>query len=394
MDARVKTGLEVFVDKIPIWARGRKAALLCHQASVDKDLCHSRERLSQILGKDLVCLFSPQHGLFAEKQDNMVESSDEIDPDTGLPVYSLYGSTREPKQAHLSGIDLFIIDLQDVGCRVYTYVWTMLLVMRACARHGKAVAILDRPNPIGGLQVEGNILSKDQYSFVGMAPIPMRHGMTIGELALLLKEVEGLDLELHVVPMKGWERWMYFDQTGLPWVWPSPNMPALDTAIVYPGQVVLEGTNLSEGRGTTRPFEVFGAPYIDSIWLKAKLEGLGLTGVVFRPQYFEPTFNKWQGQRCKGFQIHVTDRLGFRPYLTTLLLLSLIIVHHKDRFEWKAPPYEYEHERLPADLIIGDSSLRQAVEWGIGPEELFSMFEKDQKDFLELRQPYLLYDIG
>ncbi len=321
----------------------------------------------------------------------MKESADEIDPASGLPVFSLYGQIREPVPSQLSHLDLLLIDLQDVGCRVYTYIWTMFLSMKACAREGKAVAVLDRPNPLGGVKIEGNLVADCCRSFVGMAPIPMRHGMTMGELALFLRDWACLDLELHVVRLKGWERDMYFDQTGLPWVWPSPNMPTLDTALVYPGQVILEGTNLSEGRGTTRPFEVFGAPYLDPGWLAASIKDIGLKGMVLREQYFEPTFNKWQGVRCKGFQIHVTDRDAFNPYLTSLTLLSLIAVHHGSSFAWNDPPYEYEYHRLPADLIIGDEAVRQAVEQGARPGDFLSLWSGHLDGFREQRRASLLY---
>ncbi len=389
---KIGTGLEVFLDEVPNWAKGRRLGLLCHQASVDSSYAHAKDLVKAALpAGGLTCLFSPQHGLYAEKQDNMIESADEVDSTTGLPVFSLYGQTRAPTEDQLSHIDLLLVDLQDVGCRVYTYVWTLFLAMQACAKAGKGVAVLDRPNPIGGLAVEGNILEEGCYSFVGMAPLPMRHGMTLGELALFLKDWGMLDLELHVVEMRGWERAMYFDMTGLPWVWPSPNMPTLDTALVYPGQVVLEGTNLSEGRGTTRPFEVFGAPYMDSLHLKKELDSFGLEGFVLRQQYFEPTFHKWAGERCSGLQIHVTDRERFQPYLTTLSILSCVARHHSCCFSWKEPPYEYEYHRLPADLIIGDGKVRKAVERGEGPEELSFMWTEDLEKFQEIRRPYLLY---
>ncbi len=389
--SRVITGLDALLEDAPGWIRGRRLGLLCHQASVDSRLIHAKDLVSAAFPGQLTCLFSPQHGLYSEKQDNMIESADAIDPAAGLPVFSLYGKTREPVASQLSDMDILLVDLQDVGCRVYTYIWTMFLAMRACARHGKGLAVLDRPNPIGGLQVEGNLVAECCRSFVGMAPIPMRHGMTMGELALFLRDWASLDLELHVVSLRGWKRHMYFDQTGLPWVWPSPNMPTLDTALVYPGQVILEGTNLSEGRGTTRPFEVFGAPYLDPAWLITRAGDAGLKGMVLREQYFEPTFNKWKGKRCGGVQIHVVDRETFEPYLATLTLLSLISARYRQEFAWRPPPYEYEYDRLPADLITGDKRLREAVEQGAGREEIAASWAGQLEEFSERKRPFLLY---
>jgi uncharacterized protein YbbC (DUF1343 family) len=389
---KVLTGLEVFVESPPSWGQGRRIGLLCNQASVDGSLNHAKDRIASSLSGGLTCLFSPQHGLYSEKQDNMMESPDERDPELDLPVHSLYGRDREPSDRQLSGIDLLLIDLQDVGCRVYTFIWTMYLAMKACARAGVAVGVLDRPNPLGGETTEGNLLAADCESFVGLAPIPMRHGMTVGELARFFLREQQLDLELHVVPMQGWERSMPFEDTGLPWVWPSPNMPTPGTARVYPGQVLWEGTNVSEGRGTTKPFELFGAPYFDCTALAREMEKGRLPGFVLRVQRFEPTFQKWAGRRCEGFEIHVDDPARYRPYLTSLVLLSLAKKLHPQDFAWREPPYEYEFERLPADLIIGDKRVRTAVEAGVGPAELQSIWEDDLQEFNEQRRAFLLYD--
>ena len=340
---------------------------------------------------ELNAIFSPQHGLFADKQDNMQESDHCTDPELGLPVFSLYGERREPDPAWFDQIDILLIDLQDTGCRVYTYIWTMLLCMRICAKCGVAVGVLDRPNPLGGHQLEGNLLQDTLHSFVGLAPVPMRHGMTIGEMAAFFRDTENLDLELHICRMDGWRRWMYFPDTGLPWVWPSPNMPTFDTAGVYPGQVVLEGTNLSEGRGTTKPFEVFGAPFLDIARLGDRMSRWNLKGFILRPQLFEPTFHKWKGCTCRGFQIHVTEPEKFDSYLVTLALLSAVNRLHPEEFEWKEPPYEYEFERLPADLIIGNTAVRKAVEQGRAPEELYEMWNNEMEEFRETRKKWLLY---
>lgn len=385
----ISTGLDVVLDDPPSWMKGRHFGLLCNQASVDSRLVHAKDLLRGRFPGQLMCLFSPQHGIDAEKQDNMVESPDERNARLGLPVFSLYGERRSPTPDQIGGLDLVLVDLQDVGCRVYTFIWTLYLLMEACARMGVGVVILDRPNPIGGEATEGNLLRRGFFSFVGYAPIPMRHGMTIGELAGYF--AASLDIELHVVPMRGWQRGMDFASTGLPWVWPSPNMPTLDTARVYPGQVILEGTNLSEGRGTTRPFEVFGAPFLDQEGIGRDFSGSGLKGAVLREQCFEPTFHKWCGQRCRGFQIHVTDPVVFEPYLFTLSLLSFVARRHPDEFAWRQPPYEYEFERLPADLIIGDQRVRDAVEAGAAPGEIRALWQDDLGRFNESRRRFLLY---
>ncbi|MGC9023122.1 MAG: exo-beta-N-acetylmuramidase NamZ family protein, partial [Dissulfurimicrobium sp.] len=298
---------------------------------------------------------------------------------------------RVPEPWQLYDIELFLVDIQDIGCRVYTFIWTMYLAMKACAKAGIGMVVLDRPNPIGGCLVEGNLLDEGLKSFVGLAPIPMRHGMTVGELARFFVWLEDLDLELHVVRMDGWRRDMDFQDTGLPWIWPSPNIPTVDTALVYPGQVVLEGTNLSEGRGTTRPFEVFGAPYLDIVRFKSAVERLALPGFVLREQYFEPTFHKWAGKRCRGFQIHVIDKRRYRPYLTTLSIVSLAKKLHPIDFQWREPPYEYDFERLPIDLIIGSETVRKAVEVGDGLEGIESLWHRDMEEFLRLRSRFLLY---
>ncbi len=385
------TGLEALLRDPPPWIQGRRFGLLCNQASVDKSYRHAKDLLASRFPGQLTCLFSPQHGLQAEKQDNMVESPHGWDAGLGIPVFSLYAENRSPSSCQLDELDLVLVDLQDVGCRVYTYIWTLLLLMDACACRGKGVAILDRPNPIGGAKVEGNLLDPGLFSFVGHAAIPMRHGMTMGELAGFLASDKGLDLELHVVRLEGWQREWDFSLTGLPWVWPSPNMPTLDTARVYPGQVVLEGTCLSEGRGTTRPFEVFGAPFLDLAGIRADFERMGLAGCVLRDQCFEPTFQKWQGNRCRGFQIHVTDFGLYEPYVTTLALLSSIKRRHPEDFFWRDPPYEYEFTRLPADLIIGDRRVREAVESGAGPNELRSLWQEGLKEFAARRERFFLY---
>ena len=387
----ITTGLEKLISSPPAWFKNRELGLLCNQASVNSRFIHARDLISQISEKRLQCLFSPQHGLYADRQDNMQESDHCTDPDLGIPVFSLYGKTRKPEPEWLRDIDILVIDLQDVGCRVYTYIWTMLLCMKKCAECGTAVAVLDRPNPIGGEAVEGNLLKDDCRSFVGLAPIPMRHGMTIGELALYFRDFLKLDIELHVLEMQGWKRSMLFPDNGLPWVWPSPNMPTYDTASVYPGQVILEGTNISEGRGTTRPFEVFGAPFFDTKAISRQLSKWHLSGFFLRKQLFEPTFHKWAGEQCWGFQVHVTAPEKFDSFLFTLALLSAVKRIHGDDFKWKEPPYEYEFERLPADLIIGDRRVREAVEQWASPAQMEEMWRQEVEEFRQQRRKWLLY---
>lgn len=358
----VRTGLEQFLETPPDGIAGARLGLLCNPASVDRRFRHSRLRIAERLPGRLAALYSPQHGFFAEKQDNMIESDHMTDPVLRIPVYSLYGETRIPTPEMLAPIDVLLIDLQDVGTRVYTFVYTMSYCMEAAGRLGKRVVVLDRPNPVGGAAIEGNLLSPEAASFVGRFPIPMRHGLTIGELARLFQRRFGVECDLTVIPMAGWRRAMTYRETGLPWVAPSPNLPTPESAMVYPGQVIWEGTHVSEGRGTTQPFELFGAPYFDTEKIFASLGNEHPPGAVLRPCRFEPTANKWAGRVCSGFQIHVTDPGAFRPYGTALRLLRAVLACHGDAFAWKAPPYEYEHERLPMDLILGDGKVRRRLE--------------------------------
>ena len=390
-DRKVATGLQRVAEGRCHEVFEGRLGLLCNQASVDGEIRHAKEIFASIFPGRLTALFSPQHGFFADKQDNMVESDDILDPTLGIPVFSLYGESRSPLPHQLELIDTLVVDLQDVGCRVYTFVWTMLLAMEACSRAGKRMVVLDRPNPIGGA-VEGNLLRPQLTSFVGLHPLPMRHGMTMGELALLFRWERKLDLDLQIVTMEGWRRDLYFADTGLPWIWPSPNMPHMETALVYPGTVLLEGTNVSEGRGTTRPFETFGAPWMDPRQLAQVLHEMEADhGVILREQWFEPTFHKWAGQTCRGLQIHVVDNHLFRPYRLGLALLAAMARLYPDTFSWRPPPYEYEYERLPMDLLIGDTEIRRAVGSGRDPRELEPLWEEELSRFMERRKPFLLY---
>jgi uncharacterized protein YbbC (DUF1343 family) len=324
-------------------------------------------------------------------QDNMVESSDFIHPRFGIPAFSLYGESRSPAAKMLDLIDILIIDLQDVGTRVYTFITTMAYCLQAAAHRGKKIVVLDRPNPIGGDQVEGNLLREDCRSFVGVHPLPMRHGLTIGELALLFNDHLGIHCELEVIAMEGWRRSMMFSETGLSWVFPSPNMPSPETALVYPGQVLLEGTNLSEGRGTTRPFELFGAPFIDPFIIREKVDQRQLPGVTLREAYFQPAFNKWQGRLCGGLQLHVTEPRLFKPYITTLALLQDVLALYPGQFSWSDPPYEYETVKMPIDIIAGDRGIREALEQQRPVDELESSWQADLQAFTQQAKKYHLY---
>jgi uncharacterized protein YbbC (DUF1343 family) len=411
--APVRTGLEVLARARPKWLRGRRVGLLMHPASVSSRFVPAREIVSSICGPHLKALFSPQHGLAGEKQDNMVESAHAFDAELNIPVYSLYSETRSPTPAMLADIDLLLIDLQDVGTRVYTFEWTTALALEACAVAGREVVILDRPNPLGGLGIEGNLIRPGFTSFVGLSPVPMRHGLTLGELAALVNarldgpggggrgkpspRRDGIGqrcpgrCDLTVLPMAGWRRRMLFPDTGLPWVSPSPNMPTYDTAVVYPGQVLLEGTNLSEGRGTTRPFELFGAPFLDISEVRLRFEARRLLGVTLRDHAFEPTFHKWAGEVCRGFQIQVTDVAAYRPYLTTLALLQDIIAVHRDRFAWREPPYEYVTDRRPIDVLTGDPAVREALESGSDLNALERSWRREIAGFQQEARRFWLY---
>jgi uncharacterized protein YbbC (DUF1343 family) len=389
----ISLGIEQLILSPPEWIKQSKLGLLCNQASTDSRLLHSRDLLSSCFPSRLTCLFTPQHGFFSEKQDNMIESNHGLDPVCGVPVYSLYSSKRRPTREMFDLFDVLVIDLFDVGTRVYTFLYTMAYCLEAAAEYGKKVVVLDRPNPLGGNCVEGNIIKNDCYSFVGLYPLPMRHGLTFGELAILLSRHFNIGAELEVIPMQGWRRKMLYKDTGLPWVFPSPNMPSPATALVYPGQVIWEGTNISEGRGTCLPFELFGAPFIAHDALLSKMgETLEMDGCFLRPLIFEPTSNKWAGQACKGFQIHVTDPAAFRPYRTSLALLQAVMQLYPEAFHYKEPPYEYEYERLPMDLILGDRQLRLALEQGQNVMDLERSWQQDLDAFKNVRREVLLYN--
>lgn len=360
----VAIGLEVIARNPARTRPWGRCGLLVNQASVDRAITPSQLVLKKALRGRLAVLFSPQHGLFADKQDNMVESGHGRDVLSGLPYFSLYSEVREPKNEMLEGLDTVIVDIQDVGTRVYTFVYTMAGIMRRCAALGKKVVVLDRPNPIGGTRVEGNVLADDSRSFVGEYPLPMRHGMTIGELALWINGQESRPVEIEVVRMTGWKRAMHWHDTGRPWIMTSPNMPTPETAEVYPGMVLLEGTNLSEGRGTTMPFLTMGAPYLQDVetWLKTLRVLCNLSGLAIRPALFEPTFHKYAGQTCRGLQWIVLQPSRISAYQLGLGVLLATMHVAPEEFRFKDPPYEYETIRPPIQLLLGSSALARRLE--------------------------------
>ncbi|PYK46864.1 MAG: DUF1343 domain-containing protein [Verrucomicrobia bacterium] len=351
----VELPIDYLAELWPPELRGRRIGALLHPASVNSTLEHISQILERANGKlfQLCALFGPQHGYRGETQDNMIEWRSYEHPRLGIPVYSLYGEHREPTRQMLQELDLLLIDLQDVGARYYTFIWTMYLAMRACEGGNVHVIVLDRPNPINGVTVEGPKLNPDYRSLVGMHPIPVRHGKTIGELATQFRDECFPKCALTILPMKNWKRNMWFDQTGLSWVMPSPNMPTLDSATVYPGMCLLEGTNVSEGRGTTRPFEIFGAPWIDPENFCRELNALKLPGAYFREIFFQPTFQKFADELCGGAQLHVTDRNSFRPFETGIEVIRCIRGMYANHFQWKQPPYEYEFKKFPIEVLLG-----------------------------------------
>ena len=388
----VTPGLDGFVGgaDVALGLSDARLGLIAHPASVTSTLTHAADAV-RVAGYDLRALFGPQHGARGEKQDNMIESDPYTDPHTGLPVHSLYGEVRKPTPEMLDGLDALLFDLQDVGVRVYTFVWTMALAMEACAEAGVRFVVLDRPNPIGGLQREGPLTRKGYESFVGLHPVPLRHGLTCGEMACWLKEERGIACDLAVIRCDGWRRSMFWRDTGLPWVLSSPNLPSPKSCLVYPGMVLLEGTNLSEGRGTTLPFELFGAPWLDPARLVARLADARLAGVIFRPCHFEPTFQKHAGTLCGGAQLHVTDPRAFEPVRTAVEILVAANALAPSDFAWREPPYEYEETLPPIDILWGNPGLREGVEAGLDANDILLGLGAGLDDFAASVEPYLLY---
>jgi uncharacterized protein YbbC (DUF1343 family) len=390
----VSSGLDVLLTE-PAWRdrlRGKKVGLLVNPTAVTSSLVHAIEALTSA-DVQIVRLFGPEHGVRAEAQD-MESVEQQHDPISGLPVVSLYGHTFEsltPTAADLEGVELMLADLQDIGARYYTFCYTIGLVMKACGEAQIPVWVLDRPNPLGGQVVEGNIVEPAYRSFVGLQPLPTRHAMTMGELATFFARFCDWPCELEVVPMRGWRRDMWFDQTGLPWVMPSPNMPTLDTATIYPGQCLLEGTNMSEGRGTTRPFELFGAPYVDATRLKDALDACELPGVIWRLASFKPMFQKHAGQICRGLQWHISDRDAMRSLDASLCLIAACWRLFSPDFAWRTKAYEFVDDLPAIDLLLGAHGLREAIEAGEDPRPLMNAPSPARAEFDARRAQCLIY---
>jgi uncharacterized protein YbbC (DUF1343 family) len=395
--AMVATGLERLITESDLQMKFKgNIAYLCHSASVTKDLEHGLLALKRVFGSQLKKIFGPQHGFVTDVQDNMVETTHYTHPFFQLPVYSLYSETRIPTDEMLEGLDHIFVDLQDVGTRIYTYIYTMTLLMEACAKKGIEVVILDRPNPIDCQTLEGNILDLHYASFVGRHPIPVRHGLTMGEVALMHQKYWATQkCKLTVIEMKNYKRQMSYEETGLPWVIPSPNLPTVEAAYTFVGTVLYEGTNISEGRGTTRSLEIIGHPKIEAFGfhekLKPVLKEANLEGFILRPLVFLPTFQKHQGKPTGGYQIHVTDRKKFEPWRLCQYLLREMYHELGSDFAWKVPPYEYEYHKVPVDLINGTDELRLWVEKRGSEEEYQAIMRPNQEKYLEERKSILLY---
>lgn len=392
----VITGLERLLEEAELQKSLKgNIGLLCHSASVTRNYELAIPPLLSLFPSRLIKLFGPQHGFLCNVQDNMVESQDFIHPYFQLPVHSLYSQTRYPTEEMLKNINTIVVDLQDVGTRVYTYASTLTMLMEVCGRLGVEVVVLDRPNPIGGEKVEGNILHPEYTSFVGRYPMPQRHGLTMGELAKMAQKSFGVDCALRVITMKNWHRSQCFSETGLPWVLPSPNLPTVEGTYTFVGTVLFEGTNISEGRGTTRSLEILGHPLIEPFSFLKKIRPLfadfNLEGFALRPLIFTPTFQKHQGIPCGGFQIHVTDKKTFSPWRLGQFLCRQFYLQLGEHFTWKTPPYEYEYQRSPIDLINGSEGVRHWVESSGRWPELKRIEEAGRDEYMNKRENILLY---
>ena len=391
---RTVSGIDHLLSQPEKYLQGKTVGLIVNHTSLAGDGKHSITHFLSHSAFTLQALFAPEHGLNGTAQD-MIPIDNDVDLLSGLDIKSLYGKNKDslvPDPALLHDIDNLVFDIQDIGSRYYTFIYTMANCMIICKQAGTRMVVCDRPNPINGTSVEGNLVGEAWRSFVGQYPLPNRHGMTVGELARLFNEHFGIHCDLTVVPMSGWSREMWYDQTGMIWTPPSPNMPTLATATVYPGMCLIEGTLLSEGRGTTLPFEQIGAPFIDPHKLVARLETDShlLPGVFFRPQYFKPMFQKHAGEVCAGLQLHITDRDQFKPLLTTLALLRAIAEIYPDQLQWRTEPYEFVSDRLAIDLLYGNPKLRETIF-----TDSFSLPALEEREelsaFLPLRQEYLIY---
>lgn len=387
----IQVGLEVLLQDVPDVMRGRRIGLICNQSSVNHTFEHAADLMHGNSAFKLTALFGPQHGIRGDVQDNMIETDHGTDRKTGLPVHSLYSETREPTEKMLEDVDVLVFDMQDVGCRIYTFVYTLANCMRIAGRLGKPVVVCDRPNPINGVDTSGNILEPEYASFVGLFPLPTRHGMTVGELAQMFRDRFNVQCDLHIVPMVGWRREFWLDDTDAPWVMPSPNMPTLDTATVFPGAVHFEGTQLSEGRGTTKPFELIGAPYINPDDYAERLTAFALPGVIFRSCVFQPTFQKHAKVSCGGVQVHVVDREKFDSVLAGIAMVKVAHDMYPSEFRWKEPPYEYVFDKNPFDVISGTNKIREAIEQGTSLETIGQGWQAPLAEFESIRTPHLLY---
>lgn len=388
---RIRPGIEVLLSDKLASLRGQRIGLVCNQASVLPDLRHAADVFFEHPDIDLTTLFGPQHGIRGDVQYNMIETPHVRDTRTGLMVYSLYSETRVPTEEMVADIDTFVIDLQDVGCRIYTYTYTMANCMIAAAKFGKRVVVCDRPNPINGVTVEGNVTEKEFTSFVGQFELPTQPGMTIGEMARMFNEHWGIGCELEIIEMGGWRREMWHEETGLPWVLPSPNIPTIDTCAVFPATVHLEGTELSEGRGTTLPFELNGAPFIDPYAWAEELRKFDFPGVSFREAYFQPTFCEFAGQTCGGIQLHVTDRSAFTPVIVGIAMVKTAYDMYPNHFQWRQNAYEYEFGKNPFDVVCGTDKIRNAIETGEALDKIESGWQIELGAFKQVREKYLLY---
>ncbi|MCH8314247.1 MAG: DUF1343 domain-containing protein [Nitrospinae bacterium] len=391
---RIVTGLDILLADPERYLHGQSIGLAVNQTSVAGDHRHSIAHFKTHRWFKLKKIFAPEHGLYGIDQD-MVKVNDNHDPCSGLNVLSLYGDVAEslsPNPEQLADIDNLVFDIQDVGSRYYTFIYTLANCMEVCREAGVRMIVCDRPNPINGIAMEGNLVGENWRSFVGQYPIANRHGMTVGELAKMFNTTFGIACDLTVVPMRGWKRSMWHDQTGIPWIPTSPNMPTLETATVYPGMCLIEGTKLSEGRGTTLPFELVGAPFIDAHALAGQLKKEKLPGVIFRPQYFKPMFHKWQRESCGGVQLHVTDRNQFKPLLTGIAVIRVIQQLYPQQFAWRTEPYEFVKDRLAIDILYGNSDLRENfLKNGATLETIENSWNEELEEFRKLRQEFLMY---
>ncbi len=388
---QVKLGSEKSLATPRKYFNNNRVGLICNQASVTHQFEHTADLYFEHPEINLTTLFGPQHGIRGDVQDNMIETKHTFDKKTGLPIYSLYSEIRKPTKEMLENIDVLVFDLQDIGGRVYTFIYTMANAMKACAEHSKKFIVCDRPNPINGVDVEGNLLEAGHESFVGQFPIPMRHGLTVGELAEFFNNEFSIGCDLEVIQMDSWDRESYLDETDAPWVIPSPNMPTVETAVVFPGTVFLEGTQVSEGRGTTRPFEFVGSPYIDASDYADALNSLEIEGVIFRATNFMPTFQKHTGESCGGVFLHVIDRKTFKPVITGVALIKTALEMYPGKFKWKDTPYEYEYVRNPFDVIAGTLKLRELIENGNSLKNIQNDWKSDENSFKDLTRKYWLY---